>query len=393
MQEQELEKLGFSYTYSGPYKAGVEVATHYGFRLIPPVRGIHSLRSEIGPRHQFHKEHYIDPAHKILIQNYVTSLNEPKNMQYMICHTRSPKKKGAGGIGLHIIGNNRSIAEALIIKTSLSILAEYGYKNLVVEINSLGDKTSNKVFLKELLNHYRRNISAIGDCCRTHMKNNPLMVVTCLNEACISVRNDAPRPINYLSESGRDHLKNIIEYLESMNTTYRINNDLIGEFPESGTQVSFIIKEDLGKDICDEQILARGERYNRFTLNNQIKKTMPSVGALIDIKKSGKEEYKNPQQKIPSIYLVHLGIEAKRKSLEIIEMFRQKNIPIAQSLIYDDLAKQIKRAESMSINYTIIMGLKEARERAVIVRNTSTRAQEIVPFDSLLKYVKHINRL
>ena len=37
---------------------------------------------------------------------------------------------------------NKSIAEAILIQTSLAILREEGYKNLFVEINSVGDKES-----------------------------------------------------------------------------------------------------------------------------------------------------------------------------------------------------------------------------------------------------------
>ena len=391
VEEIVLQNTPFSYTYSGPYKLGIDVANHYGFRLITPVRGNSTLRNKIGKRHKGHKEFYIDPIHKILIQNHVMGLDTPKGTQHMICHTRNPKKKDAGGISLHIIGNTKGIAEALSIQTALSVLNEYGHKNLTIEINSLGDRASHKIFTKELLQHYRKHITVIGDCCRTAMKNNPLEVSTCENENCLAVRKEAPRPIDYLSETGREHFKNIIEYLESLNTIYKINNDLMGESPENGTQISFIIREIKDKDTS--VIVARGERYNRCLVNNQIHRVSPSVSVSIDIQESGKEIYREPVALQPLIYLVHLGIEAKRSSLEIIELFRQKNIRIAQSLVYDDLAKQIKQAEHIQTEYMIIIGLKEARERAVIVRNTRTRAQEIVAFNDLLKYIKRIHRL
>jgi len=391
VEEIELQNIPFSYTYSGPYESGIEVANHYGFQLIQPVRGAYTLRNELGTRHPSCKDHYIDPVHKILIHDHITTLNAPKSMQHMICHTRNPKKKDAGGISLHIIGNNKSIAEALSIQTALAVLGDYGHKNLIVEINSLGDRIAHKTFSKELLNHYRKHINVLGDCCRTTMKNNPLEVAFCNNEVCTAVRNDAPHPINYLNEQGREHFKNIIEYLESLNTAYKINNDLIGEYPDCGTQISFVIKETQQDGTF--KVLARGERYNRYFVQNQTRKVPPSVSVSIDIQESGKENYKKPVQLKPLIYLVHLGLEAKRTSLELIELFRQKNIPIAQSLVYDDLGKQIKQAEHLDTKYMIILGVKEARERAVIVRNTHTRAQEVVPFGDLLKYVKKIHRL
>ncbi len=41
-----------------------------------------------------------------------------------------------------VLGNEKSIIDALVIKTIYTILEEAGAKNLVVSINSIGDKES-----------------------------------------------------------------------------------------------------------------------------------------------------------------------------------------------------------------------------------------------------------
>jgi len=381
-------------SYSGPYQKGIEVAEYYGFKVIAPLRGVSTIHKEMEPRNIFHKAYYLDPAEKILTDEYITSLNAPKSVQHMLCQTRNAKKKDGGGINLNIVGSSKSISEALIIKTAISILEEHGKSNFVIELNSLGDQNSYKLFIKDLMLYYRKNINEIGDCCRTHMKNNPALLTICHGETCREIRKDAPRPINYLSESSRNHLKSIIEYLESMGLQYRINNDLIGEDYATGTQISFVIKENDSNNPCEQKVLARGERYNRYTHNNQQKKIFPTVGISIDINESGKESYKEEgSRKNPDLYLVHLGTEAKRQSLQLIELLRKKNIQIAQSLIHDDLSKQIQRAEYMHVAHTLIIGVKEAREQTVIIRNTDTRAQEVVPVDKLIGYLRHVHRL
>ena len=394
MYTKEPELYIHPLSYSGPYQKAIEVAEYYGFKVIPPVRGVSSIRKDMEPRNIFHRAYYLDPVQKILMSDYINSLNAPKSTQHMLCQTINAQKKDGGGINLSIVGNSKSISEALIIKTAISILEEHNKNNFVVELNSLGDQNSYRLFLKDFILHYRKNINEIGDCCRTHMKNNPALLTVCPVELCREIRKEAPRPINYLSEASRNHLKSLIEYLESMGLQYRINNDLIGEDYTAGTQISFVIKENDSNDPCEQKILARGERYNRYNHNNQQKKVFPTVGISIDINQSGKEEYlEEGARKNPDLYLVHLGTEAKRQSLQLIELLRKKKIQIAQSLIYDDLSKQIKRAEYMNVAHTLIIGVKEAREKTVIVRNTNTRAQEVVPIDKLIGYLRHVHRL
>src|ERR1035437_3873981 len=68
---------------------------------------------------------------------------------------RKPKERH---FNLHIMGAHKSIAEATIIKTIMVILEEEGYKDLTVEINSLGDKDSAAKFNRDLVAYYRKNI-------------------------------------------------------------------------------------------------------------------------------------------------------------------------------------------------------------------------------------------
>ncbi len=385
-----------NYSYSGPYKKGLQVAQFYGFDLAGPLRGISSIKQNTKRTH-YHKERYTDPIHKTAIHALFAEKYLPKNSTTMVSTTHNPTQKNNGGINLYILGSKKSIGEALVIKAATSVLHEYGHKNLIVDINSLGDILTYKNFLKDFSSHYRKNIDVIGDCCRTQMKQDPSLLSGCTKEECAFVRNEAPRTVNYLSEGAREHLKGVLEYLEAAKIAYRINCDLIGESLEFGTQTAFTISEvKQKKNGVENKIVARGERYTRAPLNEQNRRVSPTVCASIDVPNVGKEAYKiikDTTTLVPNLYLIHLGVEAKRKSLDLIETLRSRDIQVAQSLIHDGLSKQIQRAENLHVPYTIIMGLKEVKDRAVIVRNMNTRAQETVPISRLPRYIKYIHRL
>ncbi len=90
----------------------------------------------------------------------------------------------------------------------------------------------------------------------------------------------------------------------------------------------------------------------------------------------------------PSIFFLQLGFCAKLKSLRVIEMMRQVRIPLYQALNRDKLLSQISSAENLRIPYSIILGQREALENSVIVRNTSSRAQETIKLKDLTEYFK-----
>ena len=96
--------------------------------------------------------------------------------------------------------------------------------------------------------------------------------------------------------------------------------------------------------------------------------------------------------KKPKVYFIQLGIEAKLKSLNIIEILRKAHVPMMQALSKDSLGAQLSMAEKSGAPYTIIFGQKEAIEQSVIVRNMETRSQETVKQSKLADYMKNLNK-
>jgi len=83
-------------------------------------------------------------------------------------------------------------------------------------------------------------------------------------------------------------------------------------------------------------------------------------------------------------------MDSKLLSLGIIEKLRQMKLPLYLSLAKDRLGAQVSSVEKFHTPYVIVMGKKEAVEKTAIVRRIDTHAQEIVPLDSLSKYMKKV---
>ncbi len=289
--------------------------------------------------------------------------------------------------GLEIMGIGKSIVEATLIKTAMAILKDEGFENLFVEINSMGDRDSAAKFQRELTNYYRKHMNLLPAECKQAFKKDVFELLACTHEKCLTLREQAPKSLSFLSEPSRRYFKEILEYLEMMKIPYEIRNSLIGK--RFCSETVFEIKTE-GNPVP----LAIGMRYDQVSKRMGWKKELASAGVRISFKAllsdKPKKIISNKILKKPKFYFIQLGFDAKLKSLEVIEMLRQAKIPLYQSLSKDKLVGQLTTAENLKIPYVIIMGQKEAMENSVIVRHMNTRCQETIAISTLPKYLEKI---
>jgi histidyl-tRNA synthetase len=291
-------------------------------------------------------------------------------------------------IGLEIIGSPKSISEAILIKTTLAILKDNNLENLYVEINSLGDKESSSRFLRELTAYYRKNMNTLQAHCRQLFKKDPFLVLNCQNEKCGSIKDDAPKSISCLSDESRERFKEVLEYLESLDIPYKINDCLVSDKRYASGTV-FEIKQKSDNPKVPDESLAVGFRSDGVCKKLGFKKDIPMIGIKISFK-SDFEKRELPKIKRTSVFFIQLGDEAKHKSLKVIDILREENIYINHSLGRDKLGGQMATAERLKVPYILIMGKKEAMDNTIMIRDVATRAQETVNIPDLAEHLKKL---
>ena len=298
---------------------------------------------------------------------------------------------------LEIIGNSKSIAEATLIQTARMILKDEGYENICVEINSIGDKDSLAKFTRDLTAYYRKNINDMHAECRQLLKKDAFDLLACQEPRCKKINENAPKSINFLSETSRTHFRETLEYLEALGIPYRINNNLIGNRKYCTETIFTILNLDETKETKkghehEHKVLAVGTRYDGLAKKIGMKREVQGAGISILIKNNRPELRKEVKKtRRPWISFVQLGFDSKLMSLQIIEMLRHEKIPVYQSLSRDRLGAQVSMAEKYKITHTMIMGQKEAMEKTLIIRNTETHAQETVAIEELTRFMRKLD--
>lgn len=289
------------------------------------------------------------------------------------------------------IGSEKSIVDALVIKTIYTMLEEAGAKNLFVTINSIGDKDSRPVYLRELTNYYKKHIDKLAPLDRERLKTNPLRILDSKESATIEVNQGAPDSVSYLSSAGKKHFKEVLECLDQMEIPYQIDKNLVrGLSYYTHTVFEIIIENEDGSKMT----IAGGGRYDYLGKQLGAKKDVPAMGGSIGIDRIVDQPwYKDLAPRIikkPKVYFIQVGLEAKLKSLNVIEILRKAHIPVMQSLSKDGLGAQLAVAEKSGTPYVMIFGQMEAVHDTVIVRNMETRSQDTVKIAELATYLKHL---
>ena len=404
------------YLFQGFFEKAQEISMYYGFRPIEtPIlehediftsgigegtdivdKEMYTLRTKGGDHLALRPEHTA-PLMRAYIEHGMNSLPQPTLFyQYGPSFRHDNPQKGRYRqfyqFDLDALGSEKSIVDALVIKTMSTILTECGAPSLSIDINSIGCKECRPTYVRELVNYYKKHVNTLAPIDRERLKTNPLRILDSKEEKTIEINAGAPDAVSFLCPSCKKHFKEVLEYLEEMHISYNINKNLVRGLSYYSRTV-FEVVVDMGEG-NPPMTIAGGGRYDYLGKQLGSKKDIFAMGAAIGVDRLLMMPWyiqHTPRIiKKPKVYFIQLGFDAKLKSLNVIEILRKAHVPVMQALSKDSLGAQLAMAEKSAAPYTIIFGQKEAIEESVIVRNMATRSQETVKHKNLAEYMKGI---
>lgn len=375
-----------------------EIAINYGFTV---VKAPNITSDDISKSKQFKEhDHYNDIEEKIALTRWYMDKRMDLEAQPLAIHYKKPlsggpnkKKSNVELYGFEIMGSARSTSESLIIKCVITALEEMGYKDLFIDINSIGDRESVTKFEREINNYFKKHNHLLPVKIKTDFKKNHYEVIKNNPKEAEEFIKNMPQTVGSLSDIARVHLKEVLESVETFNTPYKIKPNIISNKLYASYTV-FEIRQISEKKDEDGELLAYGYRYNNLARKIGGKKEIPSIGATIIARKNHglakKVVIKNIKK--PKFYLVQLGNTAKLKVLNVVELLRKNKIPVYHSITKDKITGQLNGAEYMKSSHVLIMGQKEAIENSIVVRNIVNREQETVPLTKLVEFLKNLDK-
>ena len=373
------------------YSKAVPIAHYYGFQSLSDIthkrrrakrlptydRSVDSVDGKLSRVAKLCCEHNLYQEGRPIAM-YHTSIDDPK------------APKSSSHFGLQVYGVTQSIGEAYILRSACSILEDLEIDNVLVRVNSIGDKDSSARFARELGLFFRKHIADLEPSCRQALKKSPFDAFAWVIKNDSEMSSRVPKPLEYLSKESRRRFRDTLEHLETAEVPYEIDETLVANRDCYSDTIFSITKQDVDEfgDATEASILAQGGRHDEFS-RKHFRTTLPAVGLVFFLPKKGRETV--PKLRIPrrkSAFFVHFGPEAQRRSLSVMEMLRHKRVPISQAVGVPQLSEQLKQANDISVKYVVIMGQKEVQDGTVIVRDSNTLAQETISLSMLPDYLK-----
>lgn len=397
------------------YEAVTDIADFYGFgKIDTPIveeaelfsKGI-GLTTDIVKKEMFSfrtkggdflalRPEWTAPIVRAYIEHGMQNRPQPLKLWYFgPCfryeHPQAGRYRQFWQFGFEILGEKSPVVDAQIIQIFYNILKELKLKNLIVEVNSIGDSQCRPYYKKLLANYFRtREISLCADC-KKRIRENVLRILDCKEDKCQPIKTEAPQILDHLCEECRLHFKEVLEFLDEIGIPYNLNPHLVRGLDYYTKTVFEIFFSNSNKEEDIKNSLVGGGRYDKLVKILGGKDT-PACGAAAGIERIIKimkaQDIKFRKEGEAQIFLAQLGSLAKRKSLKLLEDFRKERIKVSESFGRDSLKAQLSRADKIGVKNTLILGQKEALEGTIIIRDMKTGRQETVKCEKVMEKVK-----
>ena len=289
-------------------------------------------------------------------------------------------------VGFEILSNeNDPVYDVQVMLACYRFLQDLKIKDLDVQINSIGCAKCRPGYKKKLQDYYRPKEKSLCADCRRRLKTNPLRLLDCKEESCIALKKESPNILDALCSDCKKHLKRVLEFLEEVQLPYTMNQFLVRGLDYYTKTVFEIFTNGFNFAI------AAGGRYDYLLEILSGRQTHGVGGAvglerLIEVIKTRSINLLGKPK--PKIYLIHVGELAKGKALALVEMLREANVDVVESLGKESLRGQMKMADKIGSTHTLIFGQQEAFEQSVIIRDMRSGAQETVPIKKFVEVLK-----
>ncbi|OGZ62026.1 MAG: histidine--tRNA ligase [Candidatus Spechtbacteria bacterium RIFCSPLOWO2_01_FULL_46_10] len=298
--------------------------------------------------------------------------------------------------GLEVIGEDDPVRDVQIIRAITVILEKLKVSKFRLEINTIGCSECRPRFLRQFKDYYRGRLRGLCADCRERYKTNPMRILDCDDEKCQRVKIHAPQVIDNICEKCHNHFQSVLELLDTLCVPYLLNPHLVRGLDYYTKTVFEIFEGDIDEGATDENgkkrlAIASGGRYDNLVKLLGGRPT-PAVGGAIGMERTLKivsESVKDAKTSAgPAVSLIQVGMNAKKKTLCIMEDFREAGIAVHEAFGRGSLTAQLKAANKAEVYLTVIVGQQEVRDNVAIIREMDTGNQETIPQEKLIQEIK-----
>jgi histidyl-tRNA synthetase len=312
----------------------------------------------------------------------------------MFRHERPQKGRYRGfyQAGIETYGIESPDIDAEVIAVAARFWKKLGFKNVRLEINSLGSNEARQAYRDVLIEYFSANEDQLDEDSKRRLHKNPLRILDTKNPKMADLVSNAPDLLNYLDKESKEHFEGLKQRLDIMGIEYQVNSRLVRGIDYYNRTVFEWITDDLGA----QGTICAGGRYDGLVKQLGGRAT-PACGFGIGLDRLQllvEEQGLDQSHNTPHAYFVLAGKEAEIAGLALAEQLRDSH-PQLRLVVNGgsgSFKSQLKRADNSRAEYAFILGESEVSEKLITIKplRDKSKEQQTIPQENLGEYLTNI---
>ena len=289
--------------------------------------------------------------------------------------------------GIEAFGSSDFRIDAEIISLAMEFFNRLGLKGLTLNLNSIGCPECRAKYNKALKEFLAQKYDNLCPTCKTRFDKNPMRILDCKDPSCGELVADAPVLLDYICDECSAHFDGVKHTLEILGIDYNIDSGIVRGL-DYYTKTVFEIKSD---SLGAQSTVCGGGRYDGLVEQLGGHPT-PGIGfglglerLLLTMEAQGIEIPGKPK---PKIFVCELGEKAVDYGVKLVADLRGKGISAVRDCMGRGLKAQMKYADKIGAEYTIVIGDNEIEAgKCALKHMESGESQEII-LSEIDKYLR-----
>jgi histidyl-tRNA synthetase len=274
-------------------------------------------------------------------------------------------------IDIEVLGSAEPLADAEVITCGWEIIKALGIsQQVVLELNTLGDKESRQAYRDALVAYFTEHQGALSQDSLERLDRNPLRILDSKDPGDRKLVADAPTITPYLTEAAGGFYEGVKRYLTLFGVPFRENPRIVRGLDYYGHTAFEFITTKLGA----QDAVGGGGRYDGLVAEMGGPQ-VPAVGWALGVDRLALL-LDGPPAAPAGVAVVPIG-DTEAAALEIVQALRQAGIR-AEMAYRGNLRRRMERANRIGARAAVIIGDDDIARGVAQVKDLQTGEQEAV---------------
>lgn len=295
--------------------------------------------------------------------------------------------------GVEVIGAKNPYLDVETIALGYSILSGLGLKDLVVQLNTLGDDESRNNYRDALKEHFSGHLDTLCGDCKRRYEQNPLRILDCKVDSEHEAMKNAPKISEYLNEESKDYFDKVKAGLDALEIPYTVEDRLVRGLDYYTHTVFEIVS--INKEMGSQATLLAGGRYDGL-IEYFGGPEMSGMGWALGMERIllalEAEQISITEEESIDAYVLCLSESAQLEAFKVVTMLRSHGFVSETDYLQRKFKAQFKSVERMNAKVAILIGEKDIANHTVTIKNIATQEQFVVSNDEIIDKMDELCR-